>query len=55
MRNYEAEVALAEQVATEAPAGQLDKARLPYIGHPRGVALRTTHECRAVALFRDVV
>lgn len=55
MRNYDAEIALAEQVATAAHADQTDKAGAPYIGHPRRVALRVWEDCRAVAWLHDVV
>lgn len=55
MRNYDAEIALAEQIATTAHSGQVDKAGEPYVGHPRRVALRVRDDCKAVAWLHDVV
>jgi guanosine-3',5'-bis(diphosphate) 3'-pyrophosphohydrolase len=43
-------------LATEAHAGQIDKAGLPYILHPLAVMLRmTTDADRIVAVLHDVV
>ena len=54
------QIAVADQVATTAHAGQTDKAGRPYLDHPRRVASRvaeTTHNPDAVAAawLHDVV
>ena len=49
---------LADKIATEAPAGQVDMAGADYIAHPRRVAQRVTPntpEHRAAALLHDVL
>jgi (p)ppGpp synthase/HD superfamily hydrolase len=49
-------VVLADRIASLAHDGQIDKAGLPYIGHPRRVAARlTSGEEKAAALLHDVL
>src|SRR5674476_127778 len=50
----------AKDIATKAHEGQVDKAGMPYIDHPRRVAERVAHvdvrpEAIAVAWLHDVV
>lgn len=50
------QVELARQIATEAHAGQVDKAGRPYIDHPRRVAERVEDlQAQAVAWLHDVL
>jgi hypothetical protein len=50
------QVELARRIATEAHAGQLDKAGRPYIDHPRRVADRLEDlQAQAVAWLHDVL
>lgn len=50
------QVAIARRIATEAHAGQIDKAGSPYIDHPRRVAARLTDlRAQAVAWLHDVI
>ena len=52
----EAIVRLAEDIAVEAHAGQVDKADRPYIEHPRRVAARLSDPLeKAAAFLHDVV
>jgi hypothetical protein len=49
-------VALADRIAAEAHAGQVDQAGAPYIDHPRRVAASLdTPEAQAVAVLHDVL
>jgi (p)ppGpp synthase/HD superfamily hydrolase len=49
--------ATAQRIATEAHAGQTDKAGQPYIGHPGRVAARLTgdEQAEAAAWLHDVI
>lgn len=48
-------IELAEEIATKAHEGQVDKAGQPYIEHPRRVAARLPEELKPVAWLHDVV
>jgi (p)ppGpp synthase/HD superfamily hydrolase len=56
MKDFEALLILAIEIATQAHAGQLDKAGKPYISHPLTVmAKMDTLESKIVAVLHDVI